>query len=88
MRLRRRGLPLAQRREGTAVGSLLLGLYDHGGALQHVGVSASFTETRRRELVEFLAPYRTDALANHPWKQWAGDGAEDEPHRRPGAKSR
>ena len=29
--------------EGTAVGSLLLGLYDDAGALQHVGVCASFT---------------------------------------------
>ena len=30
--------------EGTAVGSLLLGLYDDAGALQHVGVCASFTD--------------------------------------------
>ena len=44
--------------EGTAVGSLLLGLYDAAGALQHVGVCASFTMAKRRELVEFLAPYR------------------------------
>ena len=29
--------------EGTAVGSLLLGLFDDSGALQHVGVCASFT---------------------------------------------
>ena len=36
---------------GTAVGSLLLGLYDDDGALQHVGVVASFTEAKRRELV-------------------------------------
>ena len=34
----------------TAVGSLLLGLYDDSGALQHVGVCASFTEKKRREL--------------------------------------
>ena len=52
----------------TAVGSLLLGLYDDSGALQHVGVCASFTEKKRRELVEFLAPYRKNALAAHPWK--------------------
>jgi ATP-dependent DNA ligase len=75
---------------GRAVGSLLLGLYDESGALQHVGVSASFTEAKRRELVDRLAPYREEALANHPWKEWAGDGAEagDEGRRRPGAKSR
>ena len=48
--------------EGTAVGSLLLGLYDDAGALQHVGVCASFTEERRRELTEFLEPYRKNAL--------------------------
>ena len=57
--------------EGTAVGSLLLGLYDDDGALQHVGVCASFTAEKRRELVEFLAPYREDALAGHPWSDWA-----------------
>ena len=32
-----------KRGEGTAVGSLLLGLYDDAGKLQHVGVCASFT---------------------------------------------
>ena len=32
--------------EGTAVGSLLLGLYDDSGALQHVGVCASFTQVQ------------------------------------------
>lgn len=57
--------------ENTAVGSLLLGLFDDSGVLQHVGVCASFTEKRRRELVEYLAPYRRNALAEHPWKQWA-----------------
>src|SRR5205085_2348177 len=43
---------------GTHVGSLLLGLFDGDGKLQHVGVTASFTEKKRRELVEHLAPYR------------------------------
>jgi len=71
--------------EGKAVGSLLLGLYDDGGALQHVGVCASFSAPKRQELVEFLAPYRRDALANHPWKAWAGGG---EGQRMPGAQSR
>jgi ATP-dependent DNA ligase len=54
-----------------AVGSLLLGLYDESGGLQHVGVAASFTDKKRRELVEYLAPFREDALDGHPWKQWA-----------------
>src|SRR5436853_1485238 len=57
--------------ERTAVGSLLLGLYDDAGVLQHVGVCASFTDLKRHELVDFLAPYRRDALANHPWQAWA-----------------
>ena len=75
--------------KGTAVGSLLLGLFDGSGALQHVGVCASFTDKVRRELVEYLAPYRQDALAAHPWKHWAEheSGGEAE-HRRPGGQSR
>ncbi len=71
--------------ERSAVGSLLLGLYDDAGALQHVGVCASFTAEKRRELLDFLAPYRRDALAAHPWKEWAGEG---DGRRMPGAQSR
>jgi ATP-dependent DNA ligase len=76
--------------ERTAVGSLLLGLFDDSGALQHVGVCASFTEEKRLELAEFLAPYRKDALAAHPWKQWAEHetAGSDTPHRMPGGQSR
>jgi ATP-dependent DNA ligase len=76
-----------KRGEGSAVGSLLLGLYDDAGALQHVGVAASFTDAKRRELVERLAPYRENARADHPWKEWGGD-AEGSAQRMPGAKSR
>jgi ATP-dependent DNA ligase len=71
--------------ERTAVGSLLLGLFDDDGALHHVGVCASFTDKKRNELVQFLAPYREDALSTHPWKQWA---ELSEAHRIPGAQSR
>jgi ATP-dependent DNA ligase len=71
---------------GTAVGSLLLGLYDAGGTLQHVGVCASFTEARRSELVAFLAPYRAADLGGHPWREWASAGSDEQ--RRPGAESR
>jgi ATP-dependent DNA ligase len=76
--------------ERPAVGSLLLGLFDDSGAMQHVGVCASFTAEKREELVEFLTPYRRDALANHPWRQWAEHAsAEDEaPRRMPGGQSR
>jgi ATP-dependent DNA ligase len=76
--------------ERTEVGSLLLGLFDDSGALQHVGVCASFTQEKRLELAEYLASYRQDALANHPWKQWAEhEPATDEVgHRMPGGQSR
>jgi ATP-dependent DNA ligase len=75
--------------EKTLVGSLLLGLYD-GEDLEHVGVCASFTNVKRRELVTFLAPYRENALDGHPWRAWADaqTTAEAEPHRRPGMESR
>ena len=73
----------------TMVGSLLLGLFNQGGVLQHVGVCASFTETKRQELVETLAPYRENALDNHPWKAWADSASiENGSHRMPGGQSR
>ncbi len=65
---------------GGVVGSLLLGLYDEAATLHHVGVTASFTMERRRQLVGELAPYMDDAAA-HPWHH-EGDG------RRPGTPSR
>src|SRR5690606_7540951 len=61
------------------------------------GVAASFTDKKRRELVELLAPYRKDALAQHPWRAWAEAGSFDAPgaaggpgaeQRVPGGKSR
>jgi ATP-dependent DNA ligase len=73
---------------GSAVGSLLLGLYDDAGALQHVGVCASFTAQKRVELVEILAPYREHALDNHPWKSWAEAGEGEVMKRMPGGQSR
>jgi ATP-dependent DNA ligase len=78
---------------GTAVGSLLLGLFDDEGSLHHVGVSASFTAQKRRELVDFLAPYREGALEGHPWGEWAGHTAQvaegsADGQRMPGGKSR
>jgi ATP-dependent DNA ligase len=45
-------------KSGPVVGSLLLGLYDAGGRLQHVGVCASFPMARRAALVEELEPLR------------------------------
>src|SRR3989442_960634 len=60
---------------GGVVGSLLLGLYDDAGTLHHVGVTASFTMARRRELVDEVAAYGMTPLeavaAGHPWATWA-----------------
>jgi ATP-dependent DNA ligase len=41
-----------------AVGSLLLGLYDDAGVLQHVGVTSSFTMAKRQALARAVAPRR------------------------------
>lgn len=55
------------------VGSLLLGLFDHGGPdgspprLHHVGVCSAFAASRRRTLVGELAPFEEGALDAHPW---------------------
>jgi len=68
------------------VGSLLLGLHDDGGRLQHVGVTSSFTMKRRRELAQELEPLRENALLDHPWKEWAR--AQETMDRMPGAQSR
>jgi len=75
---------------GNEVGSLLLGLYDDAKILQHVGVCASFSKEQRRELMLLLNPLRKNALANHPWKNWANPEApaEGNEHRMPGGQSR
>ena len=77
---------------GTHVGSLLLGLYDDSGKLNHVGITSSFSWDRRAALVAELEPLRTDAIVGHPWQEWAewagwGD-AEASGQRLPGATSR
>ena len=75
---------------GTMVGSLLLGLYDDGGTLHHVGVVAAFTNAVRKQLVADLAPLRENALGGHPWRDWAAAQAEASAkmQRLPGASSR
>jgi ATP-dependent DNA ligase len=70
-----------------AVGSLLLGLYDDDGVLQHVGVTSSFTMAARKALVQELAPLRKDALEGHPWRGWAEMDAATV-SRMPGGQSR
>jgi ATP-dependent DNA ligase len=75
---------------GTMLGSLLLGLYDDSGDLQHVGVTAAFTNAVRKSLVEELAPLRENALVGHPWRGWAEAQAEANAkmQRLPGGSSR
>jgi len=74
--------------KGTAVGSLLLGLFDERGTLQHVGVCASFALEKRRSLVEYLSRYRENALDDHPWAGWAENAGENNAGRMPGGQSR
>ena len=58
-------------KDGKGVGSLLLGLFDAGGEMHSVGVAASFSVTRRAELLAELEPRTHDALDGHPWRGWA-----------------
>src|SRR3954469_22407775 len=73
--------------EKPLLGSLLLGLYDGQGRLQHIGVSASFTARRRAELIEELAPLVCEDLSEHPWGEWS-EWAIANPDRVPGTQSR
>jgi ATP-dependent DNA ligase len=77
---------------GTHVGSLLLGLYDDGGKLHHVGITSSFSWDRRAALAKELEPLRSGASDGHPWgewAEWASAGAADASGQRlPGATSR
>jgi ATP-dependent DNA ligase len=68
------------------IGSLLLGLYDDDGELQHIGVSASFTASRRAELWHELQPLVCD-IADHPWGRW-NEFLTANPDRVPGTQSR
>jgi ATP-dependent DNA ligase len=70
-----------------AVGSLLLGLYDEDGSLQHVGVTSSFKMADRRQLATEFEPLRTNALDHHPWREWAVAMGETG-QRMPGGQSR
>ncbi|MGC9962166.1 MAG: ATP-dependent DNA ligase [Acidimicrobiales bacterium] len=74
-------------KSGGKVGSLLLGLYDDSGVLHHVGVTSSFTDARRLELVDELAPYRLESMEGHPWS-WGHAADEPDGRRVPGTQSR
>jgi ATP-dependent DNA ligase len=72
--------------EKPLLGSLLLGLYNDEGELQHIGVSASFTAVRRAELIEELQPLVCD-ISEHPWGRWQ-EFLTANPDRVPGTQSR
>ncbi|MCC3769986.1 ATP-dependent DNA ligase [Streptomyces sp. UNOC14_S4] len=74
-------------KSGPVVGSLLLGLYDAKGALQHVGVCASFPMRRRQELMTELEPLRMGSAEGHPWERWTDPDAQAA-GRLPGGPSR
>ncbi len=74
-------------KDGEGVGSLLLGLYDDSDRLHHVGVCATFTAQFRRELIDDLGPLTTDAIDDHPWREWAEAQANSD-QRMPGGFSR
>jgi ATP-dependent DNA ligase len=75
-------------KDGKGVGSLLLGLYDDAGDLHHVGVASSFAAPMRAELAKELKPYETNALRDHPWRDWAEAAGEETGQRMPGAGNR
>ena len=72
--------------EKPLLGSLLLGLYNDEGQLQHIGVSASFTAARRAELIEELQPL-VCPIEEHPWGRWQ-EFLTANPDRVPGTQSR
>ncbi len=74
--------------KGERVGSLLLGLYDVDGRMQHIGVTSAFTQETRRTLVGLLAPQRDNAVEGHPWRDWADWQSAETDRRLPGATSR
>ncbi|MGB9012010.1 MAG: ATP-dependent DNA ligase [Aeromicrobium sp.] len=72
--------------ERPLLGSMLLGLHNEEGKLQHVGVAASFTEARRAELFDQLDAMRVP-LSEHPWGEWQQPDAQAS-DRLPGGHSR
>jgi ATP-dependent DNA ligase len=60
------GFRWAKDQHGTAVGSLLLGLYDPEGGLWQVGFCSGFSREGRRDLVKVLAPHREGRSAEPP----------------------
>jgi len=68
----------AKDHQGTAVGSLLLGMYEKGGELRQVGFSSGFTQQARRDLVSLMEAHRSGPTVEIPpgpegRSRWARD---------------
>ena len=74
-------------KDGEGVGSLLLGLYDAAGKLNHVGVCAAFSVAFRKELLAEMAPLVLGPDDEHPWSEWIDFQAHAD-QRMPGGFSR
>ena len=75
-------------KSGEGVGSLLLGLHDGDGRLNHIGVASSFTAKRRVELLDELDPHILEDATEHPWAEWMEVEAHEGEQRLPGAPNR
>ncbi|CAO0835624.1 DNA ligase [Streptomyces microflavus] len=72
-------------KSGPVVGSLLLGLHDDRGTLQHVGVSAAFPMKRRAELIDEQGAAADGGRERAPVGGLGGGGG---PRERPGCPGR
>jgi ATP-dependent DNA ligase len=60
-------------KEPGTIGSLILGLYDDDGQLRTVGHTSGFKAKEKRELVDFLEPYRTHERGTGEPSRWKSD---------------
>ena len=60
--------------EGVLIGSLLLGLFDASGTLQHVGYAPVSPKRSDESSWSFSPPTAGMHSSNHPWKHWADPG--------------
>jgi ATP-dependent DNA ligase len=60
------------KQEGT-LGSLILGAYDDAGALHVVGHTSGFKAKEKRDLIDFLEPYRTHERGTGEPSRWKSD---------------
>jgi ATP-dependent DNA ligase len=79
-----KSVPIAKRKPGRQVGSLLLGLYNDRGELDHVGFSSSFSREDRKKLKSILQPL----IAGPPRNSGEHQGSGGFTGKAPGGPSR